>query len=101
MRRVVFAATADQQLVKRRGWWRKHRDKAPNLFDEELAATCLDLAGQADAFPVHSGRRSRIIRRCLLPKTRTHLFFVVDEQKDEVTILAVWGAVRKSGPPLR
>jgi len=35
MKRIVFSATADRQLIERGSWWRQHRDKL-DLFDEEI-----------------------------------------------------------------
>jgi hypothetical protein len=36
----------------------------------------------------------------LLPKTRNHVYFEVDAERDLVIVLALWGAPRGRGPRL-
>jgi hypothetical protein len=48
---------------------------------------------------MHGTKRGRVIRRILLPKTRRHLYYCVDD--DGVLVLPVWGAVRGRAPSLR
>ena len=43
---VVTAPAADLQILEIDAWWREHRDKAPDLFELELAQA-LDLIGSA------------------------------------------------------
>jgi hypothetical protein len=40
------------------------------------------------------------VRRVLLRKTRTHVYYSVDEDAELVTVLAVWGAPKGRGPKL-
>ena len=40
------------------------------------------------------------VRRVLLPKTGTHVYYSVDEDADLVTVVAVWGAPKGRGPKL-
>lgn len=101
MMRVVFAAEAEDQLAARKRWWRQHRSSAPDLLDSELAAAVLLLEANPNLLPVFSTVRGREIRRCLLPKTRCHLYFHLDEAAGAVTVLSAWGAQRGKEPPLR
>ena len=41
------------------------------------------------------------VRRLLLPKSRYHLYYEYDADSKELTVLALWGAVRGRRPPLR
>jgi plasmid stabilization system protein ParE len=79
-----------------RDWWRENRDKAPDLFDDELTAALgrirdAPLAGQR--VPVRQGKP---VRRTLLPKTGLHVYY--DLRGDEVVVLTVWGAARGDEP---
>ncbi len=79
-------------------WWRTYRDKAPDLFAEELSEA-LDLIASSP----HVGRaRARIavpgVRRVLLRSTRYHVYYSATDT--EVTVLAVWSSVRGHGPDL-
>ena len=83
---------AQLRIDAAREWWLEHRDKAPALFDEELAAA---LARIRDVPTI--GQRVRLatgepVRRVLLPKTAHHLYY--DVEGDEVVVLTLWGAPR-------
>ena len=87
---------AQQQIEAARDWWLEHRDKAPALFDEELAAALERIR----SVPT-SGQRVRLtsgepVRRVLLPKTAHHLYY--DVQGDDVVVLTLWGAPRGDEP---
>ena len=79
-------------------WWLENRSAAPSLFSEELAA----IFELLESVP-HIGRSYRHptvenVRRVLLRSTRYHVYYVVHD--DAVIVLAVWSAVRGSGPDL-
>jgi plasmid stabilization system protein ParE len=97
MRKPVFTTPqADLQILEMDTWWRENRDKAPDLFEEELdlaLALIAESPGIGKRYPSHRG-----VRRVLLRSTRNHVYYV--EEEDRVLVLAVWGAVRASGPDL-
>jgi plasmid stabilization system protein ParE len=97
MHKPVFTTPqADLQILEMDTWWRENRDKAPDLFEEELElafALLADSPGIGKRYPGH-----REIRRLLLRLTRNHVYYV--EEDDRVVVLAVWGAVRGAGPDL-
>jgi hypothetical protein len=35
-----------------------------------------------------------------MPKTRTHVYYEVDWERDIIIVLAIWGAPRRRGPHL-
>ncbi|MEQ9318996.1 MAG: type II toxin-antitoxin system RelE/ParE family toxin [Polyangiaceae bacterium] len=80
-------------------WWRENRDKAPGLFDKEVAAAIatLDAAPNAGAF--YKRVRGREVRRLLLKKTRHYLYYRLDDDGD-VEVITIWGAQRRFGPRL-
>ena len=94
--RVTFSAVADKQVDDIDAWWRTNRAAAPSLFSEELQSAIVRLAETPFVGVRHARRRGRNVRRILLPRTRHHVFYVVGKQG--VFILAVWNAMRGSGP---
>ncbi|MBK7400025.1 MAG: hypothetical protein IPJ34_28180 [Myxococcales bacterium] len=40
------------------------------------------------------------IRRWLLPKSKCHVYFAIDEAREVIDVLAVWGARMGRLPPL-
>jgi hypothetical protein len=66
--KVVIAPEAEAQLLIRKRWWRAHRPKAPERFDEELAEVLIQIGEMPESFPVYSERSGRIVRRCLCGK---------------------------------
>ncbi len=95
---VLTTPQADLQILEIDAWWRDNRDKAPDLFEEELALAFRMLAvapGAGRTYP-HADAR---VRRVLLRSTRNHVYYV--ERDDCVLVVAVWGAVKAAGPDLR
>jgi plasmid stabilization system protein ParE len=94
---VLTTPSADLQILEIDAWWRENRDKAPDLFEEELALAFRLLASSPGA-----GKRyqhpNADVRRVLLRSTRNHVYYV--EMDDHVLVVAVWGAVKGSGPDL-
>ena len=94
---VLTTPVADLQILEIDAWWRANREKAPDRFEEELASAFEMLAatpgvGQRHPHPDAS------VRRVLLRSTKNHVYYV--EKDDCVLVVAVWGAVRGSGPDL-
>ena len=97
--RVVVTPEAYQQALTINTWWRAERTAAPQLFSQELA-DALDLIGSVP----QAGRRYPHltlpdVRRVLLRSSRYHVYYKTHE--DAVIILAVWSAIRGSGPELK
>ncbi len=98
--KLVVAPEAAAQILVRKRWWRANRSKAPERFDEELAAAFAVITERPESFPVFSARSGKIVRRCLLAKTSCHLYFEVREEAREVWIIAARGAVQRRTPRL-
>ena len=83
----------------RRAWWEQHRDKAPRLFFEELAVIVAKLRdGTHYERQQYAARGGRIICRALMPSTRHHIYYRVNEPAGEVEILLVWSAIAGATP---
>lgn len=57
-------------------WWREHRTAAPELFVEELAAALELIREQPNTPAVHAVTPQGAVRRVLMPKTRSHVYYV-------------------------
>jgi hypothetical protein len=93
--KLVVAPGATAQITARKRWWRANRSEAPERFDDELAAALIRIAERPESFPVFSTRGDRTVRRCLLTRTRCHLYFEVLPSANEVWIVAARGAVQR------
>ena len=98
--KLVVAPEAAAHILVRKQWWRANRSKAPKRFDEELAAALTAISERPESFPIFSARGGRTVRRCLLVKTRCHLYFEVLLKTDEVWITAARGAAQRRPPRL-
>ena len=72
----------------------------PGLFARELVVAVRQLARSPLSPPAYERANAPAVRRLLLPRTRYHVYFAVDESTRLVRIHAVWHASRGSGPRL-
>ncbi len=98
--RVEIAAPARAQVRAISRWWVENRAQHPDLFREELQQAVTLLRAVPWAGPAHPSPLHPDVRRTLLRRTKHHLYYVVDEARRVVTIVAVWHTSRGSGPPL-
>lgn len=96
---VRLSHVASIQIDTISDWWLEHRDKAPTLFEDELARA---LALLADAPQIGMRVRSRRgeVRRLLLRSSGFHLYYAVDLRAEVVQVLAVWHVARGRAPRL-
>jgi hypothetical protein len=99
VKRTRLVGPAKKTAREMNAWWRKHRQKAPKLFAEELRAIRCRIGEKPDLGQVYTVTRDgTVIRRILMPKTRTHVFY--EDMPSEVMIVALWGAMKGTGPDL-
>lgn len=99
--KVRFTPEARLAVREKRAWWEQHRDKAPDLFVQELAVIVGKLRDGADAERQQfAARGGHIIWRILMPRTRNHLYYRIDESAGRVDVLLVWNAVAGTEPQL-
>ncbi len=91
---------AQQQAKKIEAWWVEHRPAAPNLFTDELERTFHYLVQVRDAGVPWPTPRRPTLRRILMPRSRNHVYFVIEEPAATVHVLALWGAPRATTPKL-
>jgi len=97
--RVVITLEAAEQIRIIDGWWRRERPAAPLLFSEEFADALALIAGAPQAGRLYPHLTVSEVRRILLRSSRYHVYYKIHEV--DVIILAVWSAVRGSGPELK
>jgi hypothetical protein len=99
--KVRFTPEALLAVREKRAWWLQHRDKAPELFVQELATLVSKLRDGTDTDRQQfAARGGRVIWRLLMPKTRNHVYYRIDEAGGHVDVLLVWNAVAGSKPEL-
>jgi len=97
--RLEVAERARRDGKRLAQWWLEHREKAPELFEEELIAAygiILNDPTLGQTYMISSGRR---IQRVLMPRTKNHVYYH-QKSAEVVRIVAIWGAVRGHGPRL-
>lgn len=94
IREIVFHRRARRELVAASRWWSRHRDKAPDAFDEDLRETW-----QLIEHSPHIGQAIRAkrpgVRRVLMERVRYYVYYYVRDEIIEV--ISVWHASRR--PP--
>ncbi len=91
---------ARRQAERLDRWWREHRPAARDLFARELSNARVLLAETPEIGAPYAERRGVVVRRVLMRKTRTHVYYEIDRAQNIVMILAVWGAPKGRGPNL-
>jgi plasmid stabilization system protein ParE len=98
--RLAFTPDAQASAGELDAWWRENRPGARALFARELAEARELLVNAPTIGSPYTTRSGKTVRRLLLPKTRHHLYFEVDEANRLIVILAIWGGPRGSEPRL-
>lgn len=71
------------------------------LFAMELDAVRRHIEEKPNLGVIYAVRRGGIIvRRILMEKTRTHVFYEVMESERVIMIVALWGAMKEADPDL-
>jgi hypothetical protein len=90
------AARAADRIDER---WRERADD-PGIFAREFLEAVERLEttqGVGQAFPTS---RRPLLKRVLLPKSRCHIYFEIDETKQRIQILQVWDGRRERTPKM-
>jgi hypothetical protein len=96
--RVEFSPAAAAHAEAVDTWWRANRDRAPGLFARELEAAVRHLRRAPYSAPRYDASVVAGTRRLLLPRTRHHVYFVIDDAAAVVRVYAVWHTSRGGGP---
>ncbi|HXX66952.1 MAG TPA: type II toxin-antitoxin system RelE/ParE family toxin [Polyangiaceae bacterium] len=89
--RLAGRALADAKRQKI--WWQRNRSDAADLFEQELDATLQRIAASPAIGQRVEQRGGDVwVRRWLMPKTRNHVYYAIEEA--EIVVLTIWGAPR-------
>ena len=97
--KIVLLDEAQERFQAEDGWWREHRD-AKELFVTEFQETLRRLAVESAIGQRYRRARGKLIQRVLMPKTRCHVYYFHDLNRNIVEIHSIWGARRRRGPSL-
>ncbi|APR78142.1 Hypothetical protein A7982_03489 [Minicystis rosea] len=96
--RVELSPEALEHAQTIRAWWAEHRETAPDLFVDELGAALRKLGIAPRIGARYEAPRVREMRRVLLPRTRHHVYYTVDDETRIVRVHAIWHRSRGSRP---
>jgi plasmid stabilization system protein ParE len=98
--KLEISKRARRQIERIQAWWVKQRPVARDLFLDELAAAECQLRATPELGSIYTEHKAGTFRRVLLPKTHHHLYYRYRADRDELTVLSVWGSPKGRGPKL-
>lgn len=87
--KVELTDEAKAQVRTRRAWWKKKRD-VKGAFNEELREARRQLQ-HGPKLAVHGMREGLEVRRLNLSRIHCYIYYTIDEAKDLVLIVSLWG----------
>jgi len=96
--RFEISRRARRQIDRIQKWWTGNRPAARSRFLDELDEAERVLRLNPEAGKLYATIRSGVIRRILLTQTENHLYYRYRADRDEIVVLAVWGAPRQRDP---
>lgn len=93
---VKIVTRAASQIEQAARWWRKHRDRAPEAFKEELECGLTLISQEPSIGAKASNARLNGVQRVHLGRIRYYLYYRV--QPKHVEVLAFWHSSRGNEP---
>jgi plasmid stabilization system protein ParE len=97
---VALTPRAKTHLAQIQRWWVENRRAAADLFAHEFEAAARRLVSSPRTAAVYRKLNGREIRRTLLPRSRYHIYFELNEVDRLVFIGAIWHVSRGRAPSL-
>jgi len=97
--KIVLLDEAQERFKAEDRWWREHRD-ANELFVTEFDEVLRQIASMPGIGQRYRRARGKLIQRALMQKTRCHVYYFHDHERELIEIHSIWGARRKRGPRL-
>jgi plasmid stabilization system protein ParE len=85
--RLVVLPEARGQSRSIERWWRINRTAAPDLFRSELRSTLRLIRRLPSLGAAYEGASVPGLRRLLMPRTRYHVYFALDEPARTVFVI--------------
>ena len=95
---IIIMPNAHRQILEVSDWWRRNRQTAPRLFEEELDRALLRLAHYPGLGTRSRWPRLPDVRRLLVRRVKYVVFYRLRPKARRIEVLAVWYARRGSGP---
>ncbi|MCP4448193.1 MAG: type II toxin-antitoxin system RelE/ParE family toxin [Myxococcales bacterium] len=92
--RVKISGRALSEYEIGEAWWRVHREKAPELLKGEFEQAVALLAEHPETGILSEDHEE--VRRVLLRKSRYALYYRVNQEENQVEILAFWHTSREA-----
>jgi plasmid stabilization system protein ParE len=96
--RVELSPEALEQAQAIRAWWIDNRPAAPDLFVDELGAAIRKLGAVPHSGARYEATSLREMRRVLMPRTRYHVYYTVDDDSRLVRVHSIWHTSRGQAP---
>lgn len=96
---IRIGKRAQQQVRRENSWWLENADY-PLTFEQEfedIVLRLLDVPMLGVSYPTEKRPH---LQRVLLPKSKCHVYYTLENDKTLIVIHSVWSAVRKRGPKL-
>lgn len=88
--KIVLLDEARERLIAEDRWWREHRD-AKDLFVTEFEDVLRQVALAPHIGQRYRRARGKLIQRVLMKKTRCHVYYFHDAEREVVEIHSIWG----------
>ena len=92
--KFLISKRARRHIEAAQAWWVDNRPAAPALLLDELASVERLLRENPSLGTTYSPHKSGAVRRVLLSGTQKHLYYRYRPDRDELVVLALWGARR-------
>jgi plasmid stabilization system protein ParE len=97
--KIVLLDEAQERFEAEDRWWREHRE-AKGLFVTEFEEAVRQIASAPGIGQRYRRSRGKLIQRVLMKKTRCHVYYLHDTERDVIEIHSIGGARRRRGPAL-
>jgi plasmid stabilization system protein ParE len=92
--RVELSPEALEHAEVGHAWWIENRAAVPDLFVDELGGAISKLGAVPRLGARYDAPGFREMRRVLMPRTRHHAYYTVDDEARVVRIHAIWHTSR-------
>jgi plasmid stabilization system protein ParE len=96
--RIVVATK--EQIEELDAWWAENRSRSKIRLSDEVAKAFSALAEMPNRGTLYKRLRNYDVRQFRLQGTPYSLFYVVNQEADEVVVVAAWSGQVGAGPPL-
>ncbi len=98
--KVLITSAAEAAIDELDDWWRANRPASRLAVAVEIKHVIGLLRETPNIGVRYDAKKYPAVRRYRLQTTPYYLYYEVDEAGEEMTIVALWSAMRKGGPPI-